>query len=437
MNRLTLVVGLLAVLTVLLSACAPAAAPQPTSPPPTEAPAAAEVPEPTAAPEPVKITFWYALGGSSGEAFQAMVDEFNATNPYDITVEATYSGKYGETAQKIIGALEAGGLPSGGLVPAGPLWTCREGNYLLEDYLKGPEGLDMDDFWPVLWDYNSYGGHICSLPFNNSTPVLYYNKDLMAAAGLDPDAPPTTWDELYDMASQIVASGDGLWGVDTKNPDWWFKALVLQNGGQIMNEDASAPAFASPAGYAAMEFWKKLVDDGLMPAAQHKEARNLFIAGQLGFLITSTGSVGKVKAGAQFDWGTAFLPKKEKPGATVGGAALVMFPSEPAQEQATWRFLKWLVSPENSVKWTVTTGYVPIRKSDLESEAIQQLFTDAPVYRAGFEQLSVASTYPHFWEMGKMDSLLRDAIEQVELGAATPQAALDQAAQSLIEEMSQ
>lgn len=364
-----------------------------------------------------------------------MVDEFNATNSYEITVTAHYSGNYSETAQKASEGLEGGDLPNGGLIPAGPLWTCRVDNYLIEDYINGPEGLDAADFWPVLWDYNSYGGHICSLPFNSSTAVLYYNKDLMAAAGLDPEAPPVTWDELYDMASQIVSKVEDVWGVDTANPDWWLKALILQNGGQIMNEDVSAPAFASPAGYGALEFWKKLVDDGLMPAAQHEEARDSFIAGQLGFLIYSTGGIGRVKDGAQFDWGTAFLPKREKHSATVGGAALVMFPSDPAHEQATWRLLKWLVSPENSVSWTVKTGYVPIRLSALGSDAVQRLMADEPIYRAGFEQLSVASTYPHFLDMGSLDTFMREAIDQVELGMATPQGALDQASTLLVEEM--
>jgi sn-glycerol 3-phosphate transport system substrate-binding protein len=418
--------SLLALIVLLtLSACASA----------TTTPTATMAPEPTTRPEPVTITFWYSIGSNAGEVFQGMVDEFNAANPYEIIVEASYSGTYPETAQKVIDGLENGDLPNGGVIPAGPLWTCHEGNYQIKEYINGPEGLDVADFWPVLWDYNSYGGDICSLPFNNSTAVLYYNKDLMAAAGLDPEAPPATWDELYARASQIVASGDGVWGVDTSSPGWWFKALILQNGGQIMNEDASAPAFASPAGYGALEFWKRLVDDGLMPVAQHEESRNLFMTGQLGFLISSTGYIGTVKAGAQFDWGTAFLPKQNKHGATVGGAALVMFPSDLAHEQATWRFLKWLASPANSVSWTIATGYVPTRLSALGSDAIQQLLVDEPVYRAGFEQLSVASTYPHFWEMGDLDVLLHEAIEQVELGAATPQAALDQAAALLVEEM--
>jgi len=142
-----------------------------------------------------------------------------------------------------------------------------------------------------------------------------------------------------------------------------------------------------------------------------------------------------VMKGAKFNWGTAWLPKNKQAGATVGGAALTIFPSTKEREDATWKFLKWLLSPENCIRWTTGTGYVPIRKSILDSPEIQNLFQQHPQYKAGFEQLDIATAYPHFWEMGLMDSLFRQAIEKVELGEATPKDALDEAAAELIKEM--
>jgi sn-glycerol 3-phosphate transport system substrate-binding protein len=436
----TLLAILSIALVALLAACAvPQAAPEGAAEPAAATEAAAEsaeaAPAEGAAAEPVTISFWYAIGGAQGEALQAMIDEFNATNQDGITVEATFSGDYGETATKVIAALESGDLPNGGLLPAAPLWTCREENYLIEEYIQGEDGLNVDDYWPVLWDYNTYDSHLCSLPFNNSTMVMFYNKDLMASAGLDPEAPPQTWDELYTQAKAIVDANPGTIGVEVRDEGWWLKALILQNGGQIMNEDASAPAFASEAGYGAMEYWKKLIDDGLMPPAQHGDSRDLFIAGQVGFFMSSTGNIGRVKDGAQFAWSTDFLPANVDRGATVGGAALAMFPADKAQEDATWRFLKWLVSPENSARFAAQTGYVPIHKQAAESPEIQALFAAEPAYVAGFEQLAIATQYPHFWEMGSMDNYLAGAIEQMELGALSPQAALDDAAAQLNTEM--
>lgn len=385
--------------------------------------------------EPVTINFWYAIGGSSGEQLQALIDEFNATNTHNITVEATFSGDYGETAQKLVAGMESGELPNGGLVPAAPLWTCREENYLIEDYINGDEGINMEDYWSVLWDYNTYGGHICSLPFNNSTMVMFYNKALMAEAGLDPETPPQTWDELVEQAQAVVEAVPGTIGIEVRDQAWWLKGLILQNGGQIMNEDSTVPMFNSEEGVGALEFWASLIEQGLMPPAQHDDSRDLFIAGRIAFWMSSTGNIGRVLDGAQFEFGTDFLPGNVSRGATVGGAALAMFPSDEAKELATWRLLKWLIEPENSIAWTLATGYVPIQVAAAESEEVLSVFEEQPVFAAGFKQLEIASQYPHFWEMGTMDGLLADAIEQVELEQATPQEALDAAAEALNTEM--
>ncbi len=381
------------------------------------------------------IEFWYAVGGSQGTAIQEMIDEFNATNEYGITVNGTYSGAYGDTAQKIVASLAANSLPQGGLVPAGPLWTCREGNYLLEEHMAGPEGLSEDYFFEVLLDYNRYDGHLCGLPFNNSTMVMFYNQDLMARAGLDPEAPPQTWDELVAQATQIVQNVPGSIGVEVRDEAWWLKALILQNGGQIVTEDPIAPAFHEAAGVEALEFWQGLVDAGLMPASQHDVSRDLFIAGRVGFLMASTASVATVAGGASFPHGTDLLPGKLQRGATVGGANLVMFPSTPEQELATWRLLKFLTSVENSIKFTTATGYVPISPAAAESAEIQALLAEQPANAAGFNQLAVSSQYPHFFAMGTMDGLLADVIEFVELGVKTPAAALKDAADTLIVEI--
>lgn len=445
MKRISyLVLAVLVVAGLLVTACG--GTPTPAPPAPTKAPAAAE---PTKAPAPaeptkapaapaakVKITFWYSIGGASGDALRAMADEFNKVQNA-VEVEATYTGSYADTAQKVTAALETKTLPNSGLVAAAPLFTGRENNYKILDYVNGPDGLDKDDFWPVLWDYNVYGGKIASLPFNNSTPVMYYNKDLMTKAGLDPAKPPQTWDELKAQATTIKnkLATEGVIPINFDSPDWMLKAFILQNGGKIMNADATDVAFASPEGYEAMTYWKSLIDEKLMPPAQHKTVSDVFIAGKVAFLYSSTGNVGKVLLGAKFNWNTAFLPKNKKYAVTVGGAQLALFPSTPEKEKAAWTFLKWLLNKENVATWTAKTGYVPVRKSAMNSPALLKLFADQPQYKAGFEQLQYGETYPHFWEMGQMDATFVTIIEKMELGKASPKEALDEAAATMRKEM--
>jgi ABC-type glycerol-3-phosphate transport system substrate-binding protein len=138
-----------------------------------------------------------------------------------------------------------------------------------------------------------------------------------------------------------------------------------------------------------------------------------------------------VAGGATFEFGTDMLPGNVRRGTTVGGAALVMFPSTPEKELATWRLLKFLTSVDNSVDFTVATGYVPISPAAANSPVIQSLLIEQPEYAAGFEQLAVSSQYPHFFAMGTMDNLLVDAIEAVELGGQAPADALNAAAEAL------
>ncbi|RKX51948.1 MAG: hypothetical protein DRP30_07105, partial [Thermotoga sp.] len=178
----------------------------------------------------VEIVFWYPLSGFKGEVFKSLVAEFNRTHP-NIKVKAIYTGKYRDTAQKVTAALATKSLPNGGIIPAGPIFTGPYGNYKILEYIQSDPTFDMNDFYDVAWEYSKYKGKICAIPYNISTPVLIYNKKLMKEAGLDPNHPPQTWDELLEYAKKITKdlNGDGepdVWGLNIKDVPWIFKAML-------------------------------------------------------------------------------------------------------------------------------------------------------------------------------------------------------------------
>lgn len=392
----------------------------------------------TALAQRINITFWYSLSGNAGRVFQDMVAEFNSSQDR-IFVDAVYTGGYGDTAQKVTAALAANTLPEGGLIPAAPLFTGRVGNYLIDEYLRGPKGLDMDDFYDEFWNYNKYDGRIASLPFNNSTPVVFYNKDILRQAGLEPKA-PETWDELVEMAIHLRdwAAKERIRNfvpINMRNHDWMLKGFILQNGGQLMNEDYTVCLIDQPEAVEAIEFWVSLIDQDLMPAGLHDRARDHFIAGNQAFLFDTTAGIGTIAQTVQFDFGTAMLPGNEVRAVTLGGAGITMFPSTPEKQDATWEFLTWLLEPDNVAKWTVATGYVPVRKSVLESEEIQKLFEEQPYYRAAFEQLQYVVSMEQFWEIGTLDDGLVELISNVEHKAMTPQEAADKLVKDMAEEI--
>lgn len=371
-----------------------------------------------------EITFWYALSGTSGEAFKGLIEEFNSMQN-DVKVKAVYSGNYGDTAQKITASLAANTLPNGGIIPAGPIFTGARGNYVLLDYILNDLEFDMDDFYPAMWDYSKFEGKVSAIPFNISTPVFYYNKDLMREAGLDPESPPQTWDELLSAASKITKdiNGDGIpdiWGVDMADTPWIFKAFLLQNDSDIIDSETLTPLFDTPEGIEAAQFWKNLIDSKAMPVGTHNLAEKMFLGGTLGFYFGSSSRIGRWLGNTEFDFGAAFLPAGRKRAIPIGGAVAVLFPSNKKEDEATYKLIKWLTSPENVAKFSIKTGYIPTRKSALELPEVQQFVRDTPMYGMAFEQLQYGFSYWHFNEMGTMDNLIWEALEKIERDVMSP-----------------
>ena len=146
-------------------------------------------------------------------------------------------------ALAFIGNLYAGGAPllgeTGAIVP-------------ITDFTEGPNGIDRSQIYDAFWEYNSIGGQVWSMPFNNSVPVLYYNRDLFIAAGLDPDNPPTTWEEVVEYGQALTQDTDDngeidQWGFNThSDTHWYLSTMFLQNGAQIVNEEQTEMLYNSP-----------------------------------------------------------------------------------------------------------------------------------------------------------------------------------------------
>ena len=381
-----------------------------------------------------EITFWYALSSTSGQVFNALVDEFNNSQS-DIKVDAVYSGKYADTAQKVTAALAANTLPNGGIIPAGPIFTGARGNYALYDYMVADPDFDMSDFYDAMWDYSKYNGRICAIPYNISTPLLYYNKDLMREAGLDPENPPQTWDELLTSAKTISELKPEYWGFDAVDTVWTFKSFLLQNNCEIIDPAMNEPLFDKEAGIETAEFWKRLIDEGAMPVGLHDMAEKMFLGGTLGFYIGTSSRVGKWVGNTGFDFGMAYLPAEKRRAVAIGGAVAVLFPENKAKDDATYKFIKWLCLPENVARFTMETGYIPTTKSSLETPAMKSFFESNPDYRVAFSQLQFAHAYWHFDQMGNMDGLIWEALEKIERGVLSPAESMKWAANELKSEI--
>jgi ABC-type glycerol-3-phosphate transport system substrate-binding protein len=421
--------AILAVITILVMAgCASPATPEP-----------AAIPAQAATSGKTVLEFWHTMSGHNGEVLEEMVAKFNEEHP-DIHVKSVFQGKYAVIAQKFWAAIQAGSVPPPDVAQIGgaPMFGATGALAPITDFTDGPEGIDRAEIYDAFWTYNTAGGKLWTMPFNNSMPVLYYNKDLFRAAGLDPEKPPETWDELVEAAQALTRDTDGdgqidQWGFNTtSSTHWYLSAMILQNGGRIINDDETRVLYDGPEAVEALAFWGELVNvHKVMPPAQHAAAKGDFLAGKLGMLMQSSAGLPSALEEAPFEVGVGMLPAKKARVTPIGGASLVIVKGEEAKMNAAWEFTRWLTSPENSNYWAMNSGYVPTYKGALETTEMQQFLQENPLYKTVIEQLEYAYGIPVFSELGTSDTELRKAVEKVELGAATPEEALEAAAEAV------
>ena len=385
----------------------------------------------------ITLEFWYALGGSSGEAVEALVEQFNASHP-NIQVNATYQGGYGEIMGKVWNAIFAEQtLPHVAHLGGAPLVGATDSIVPITDFTDGPNGIDRSQIHDAFWEYNSAGGQVWSMPFNNSIPVLYYNRDLFIAAGLDPDKPPTTWDEVIEYGQKLTQDTDGnnqidQWGFNThSNTHWYLSTMFLENGVQIINEEQTEVLYNNSEAVEMLQLWGDMVNKyQVMPPGQHKEAKGDFLAGKSGMMLYSSSGIPSIAEEVAFELGVAMIPTiaGRDPVALVGGGSLVIFKNDDqAILDAAWEFVKFMTSPEGSLYLSTHTGYVPIYKDALDWPEMQAYLEEHALQQVPAEGLEYSYAIPIFSALGTSDGALRRAVESVELQAATPQEALDEA----------
>lgn len=390
-------------------ACAPAAtpappptnAPQPTTAPPTSAPANTQAPavapttapaanptnppkptptppppQVTAAPGALKIQFWHALTGASQVAeFQKLADQFNAANP-QYYVQPILQGNYAATLQKMNAAITANSLPDMILGNPGDLGTYDAAGVMLplDDYIKDPtDGLGAlaSQIDPALY-FDTFDNRIVGISNGRSIQVMYFNADMLQAAGFD--KPPATFEE-FEKVCQAVS----------KPPDTYCFALVpgasvfanldWNQGGAYANADETKATFDDAAGVATLEWLKKLADKqwAYIPAAAFGDQTD-FGNGKVAFTIGSTAGLPFYQNAVQgsskpFKWGIAPLPRAAngKNNVDLFGPSIGILQTTPEKQKGAWQFLKFLLSQEVEEEWAQVTTYFPANRAAAEA----------------------------------------------------------------------
>ena len=399
---------------------------------------------------PVEITFWHAMGGVNGEAIVKLVEDFNAAYEGKIHVNYEYQGDYDSAFTKI----QAAGMNS---IPCDLMQVYDIGTRFMIDsgWIKpvqefiDAEDYDISQIEPNIAAYYTVDGKLYSMPFNSSTPTLYYNKTAFAEAGLDPEVAPKNFDELFEMARKLeVKNEDGTvkrYGFGMGNYGWFFEQWVGKMGREYVNNGNGRTSYATKVMFgengAALDIfnmWKKISESKATYYVERggtSAARAAFVAGDAAIFLASTANLAGVLAnvGTNFEVGTAYFPyvnADDKGGVSTGGGTLWMIKSgNEAKEAAAFEFIKFCVNPENQAKWNAMTGYFPINVHAQETDTFKANIEKYPQFQTALDQLhdsapeyvgSLLSVFP------EVRQYVEDVTEKVCQGTLTPEAAVEE-----------
>ena len=350
--------------------------------------------------DPITLEVWYALGGTSGEAFLSIVEDFNALNT-GIVINATYSGGYNDTSTKITAALSDGSTPDV-LIGGQVTYSGAYGNFYAGDMAQSDAAFDFDDVFSGLWEYGIYNGRYCNIPYGISTNTMFYNKELAAAAGLDlENNAPTTWADFIEVCKTLkayYADKTDFIPFCVSDEDWLSNTQIMQCGNPVIacNEDYSqkTAAWGSEECAKVAQWWQDMVREGLMDMTMNQNGTNVFAGGNAVFFAGSSTKIVEWSETFGDNLGAIEMPYFDVQAVAMGGNTLSMHPTgDEARDAAAWQFVLFITSSEENAKFAVNSGYLPIRASSAASEAVQNAVASMPTYAVAFKQLSYAHAY--------------------------------------------
>nr|WP_322093105.1 sn-glycerol-3-phosphate ABC transporter substrate-binding protein UgpB [Paraburkholderia bannensis] len=399
---------------------------------------------------PTEIQFWHAMESELGERVNEIAQQFNASQS-DYKIVPVFKGTYDQTLAAGIAAYRSGDAPAilqVYEVGTATMMQAKKAVVPVYDVMKNA-GVPFDEkaFVPTVASY--YGdaktGHLVSMPFNSSTPLLYYNRDAFKKAGLNPDAPPKTWPEVAADAAKLKAAGlncgftTGWQGwIQIENYSAWHAAPIATRNNGFDGADAELE-INKPLQVAHIAFLQKMAKDGTFTYVGRKdEATAKFYSGDCAIMMGSSGALANVQKYAKFQFGTGMMPydpsvKGAPQNAIIGGASLwVLAGKNPEVYKGVAKFLAYLTSPAVAAKWHEDTGYLPVTTAAYDLARKQGFYAAHPGADTATKQMLNKPPLPYtkglrLGNMPQIRTVVDEELEQVWTGSKTPQQALDSA----------
>ena len=404
--------------------------------------------------EPVTIEWWHAMRGARGETLDKMVKAFNDSQQ-EYKVVATNKGDYGEVVNAGVAAYRAKKHPH--ILQSfevGTMTMMLSGAIYPVYQLMADEGFKID--WSgylqaVLSYYVDENNNLLSMPFNSSTPVMFYNVDLFKKAGLEMPSKttPLTWDQMDEITKKLVAAGAKKGMVTT-----WQSWIQIENYSAMHDLPFATKAngyegldtemaINNPKVIKHLERLKGWMADNRFSyeGREYQGANSTFVAGDAAILMESVSGIGNVQKNAKFAWDIAPLPveadMKNPQNSIIGGASLWVMKGHPKKDyKGVAAFLNFLAQPDMQKLWHKETGYFPITIKAYEELKAEGFFDKIPYQEVGIKQLN--RTKPNKNSRGirlgyfvQIRNILDEEMELIWNGKKTPaQAIADASARS-------
>lgn len=349
-----------------------------------------------------KIDFWFSLSGQLGEKVEQLVQDFNDSQD-EFEVVAFFRGAYEESMTAAIAAYRAGNAPHILQVYEVGTQTMLLSGAIYPVYqLMEEQGIDIDwnDFVSAVLGYYTHEGNLYSLPFNSSTPIFFYNKDIFAEAGLDPEKPPTTWQEVEDYSRQIMEAGVARYGFTTGWPGGYLVENAFAWHGVPFASDSNGfdslnakLLINSEFGIEHVSTLARWQEEGIFNYGGRGDSANwIFFNGEAGMMMHSSALIGSMKQ-SDINWGAGILPHWGDPypktNTIIGGATLWVLNGHKSEEyRGVAEFLNFVAQPEQQAWWHKETGYVPISIPAAELLEAEGHFTKDPYQKVAIDQLN-------------------------------------------------
>lgn len=389
-----------------------------------------------------EVSFFYpiAVGGPITKIIDGYAAEFEKADP-SIKVKPIYSGTYQESITKALTAHKSGTPPVISVLLSTDMFTLidEEAIVPVDPMLKTDDDKKwLASFFPGFMENSQTGGKTWGVPFQRSTVVLYYNKEMFKEAGLDPEKPPATWEEQAAFAEKLTkrdgAGNVTQWGVQIPSsgfPYWLFQALVIEAGATLANPEGDRTFYDKPEVIAALQYWvdlarkQKVHPPGIVEWGTTPKD---FFERKVAMMWTTTGNLTNVKANAKFAFGVAMLPAHKRRGSPTGGGNFyISKKASAAEQQAAFRFIKWVTSPERAAQWSIDTGYVAARPDAYDTDAMKKYVADFPPAAVARDQLKFAAAELSTHENQRVTKALNDGLQAALTGTKSPEQAMKDA----------